>query len=119
MSMPDWGDDCRHYAYSSGVQNLHTDLEEWTVYLFCDDTSFVASDPAMMDLLLSCYKTFTIRWRIRVKPSKCKVMYSENATQPQAHFFGDSEISEVNTLKYLGYWIGKAGRAENDKHVIA
>ena len=38
------------------------------VYLFCDDTAFVASNPAMMDLLIGCYKTFTIRWRIRVNP---------------------------------------------------
>ena len=46
-------------------------------------------------------------------------MYSENATRTQAHFFGLSEISEVKSLKYLGYWIGRAGRAENDKHIIA
>ena len=58
-----------HYAYNSGVQNLeHVDLGEWMVYLFCDDTAFVASEPAMMDLLISCYTNFTIRWRIRVNP---------------------------------------------------
>ena len=46
------------------------------VYLFCDDTAseFVAENPAMTDLLLSCYKKFTVGWRIRVNPGKCKVM---------------------------------------------
>ena len=120
VSMPDWDDGYRAYAYSSGVQNLQdVNLGEWMVYLFCDDTAFVASNPAMVDLLINCYKTFTIRWRIRVNPGKCKVMYSEKAARTQTHFFGHSEISEVESLKYLGYWIGRAGRAENDKHVIA
>ena len=63
VSMPDWDD-----GYS-GVQSLDgVNLGEWMVYLFCDDTTFVASDSAMMDLLINCYKTFTIRWRIRVNP---------------------------------------------------
>ena len=56
------------------------------VYLFCDDTAFVAADPAMMEVLLTCYKTFTVRWRIRVNPGKCKVMYSESAVNTQAHY---------------------------------
>ena len=89
------------------------------VYLFCDDTAFVDENPAMMDKLLSCYKTFTVRWRIRVNPSKCKVMYNEPAADTKAHYFGHSLIVEVSTLKYLGYWIGRAGRHENDKHLVA
>ena len=95
-----------HYAYNSGVQNLeHVDLGEWMVYLFCDDTAFVASEPAMMDLLISCYKNFTIRWRMRVNPGKCKVMYSERAlaANVRTHRFGDIEIAHVESLKYLGY----------------
>ena len=32
---------------------------------------------------------------------------------------GGTVIAEVQSLKYLGYWIGRAGRAENDKHIIA
>ena len=36
----------------------------------------------------------------------------------QSHFFGDSVIPEVGKLKYLGYWIGKEGRSENDKHLV-
>ena len=78
--MPDWDKGYRAYAYSSGVQTLEHDivnLGEWMVYLLCDDTAFVASNPAMMDLLIGCYKNFTIRWRIRVNPGKCKVMYSD------------------------------------------
>ena len=75
MSMPDWDKGYRAYAYSSGVQTLDgVDMGEWMVYLFCDDTAFVASNPAMMDLLIGCYKNFTIRWRIRVNPGKCKVI---------------------------------------------
>jgi hypothetical protein len=120
VTMPDWDEGYREYAYSSGVQNLEgVDLGEWMVYLFCDDTAFVADTPATMDLLLRCYKTFTIRWRIRVNPGKCKVMYSDRATSTRAHYFGDSLITEVDTLKYLGYWIGKSGRNENDKHIKA
>ena len=74
--MPVWDEGYRKVAYSSGVHNLEgVNLGEWMVYLFCDDTAFVASEPEMMELLLGCYKTFTIRWRIRVNPGKCKVMY--------------------------------------------
>ena len=120
VSMPAWDEGYREYAYSSGVQNLEgMDLGAWMVYLFCDDTAFVAENPAMMDVLLNCYKTFTVRWRIRVNPGKCKVMYSELATITKAHYFGHSLINEVTTLKYLGYWIGRTGRHENDKHLIA
>ena len=120
VSMPAWDEGYRKYAYSSGVQNLEgMDLGAWMVYLFCDDTAFVAENPAMMDVLLNCYKTFTVRWRIRVNPGKCKVMYSELATITKAHYFGHSLINEVTTLKYLGYWIGRTGRHENDKHLIA
>ena len=72
-----------------------------------------------MDILLNCYKTFTVRWRIRVNPGKCKVMYSESAAVSKAHYFGHSLIAEVTTLKYLGYWIGSTGRHENDKHLVA
>ena len=57
--------------------------------------------------------------RIRVNPGKCKVMYSESAAAKKSHYFGHSLIAEVTTLKYLGYWIGKTGRHENDKHLIA
>ena len=54
--MPDWDEGYRAYAYQSGVQNLgHVDLGEWMVYLFCDETTFVASNPAMTDLLLGRY----------------------------------------------------------------
>ena len=122
VSMPDWDEGYRNYAYSSGVQNLeHEGLGEWMVYLFCDDTAFVAENPVMMDRLLNCYKTFTVRWRIRVNPGKCKVMYSERAKEAdiRTHLFGGTVISHVKSLKYLGYWIGRAGRAENDKHIIA
>ena len=88
---------------------------------FCDDTAFVAENPAMMDKLLDCYKTFIVRWRIRVNPGKCKVMHSERAKEADiaTHLFGDTMISHVKSLKYLGYWIGRAGRTENDKHIIA
>ena len=62
VSMPAWDEGYKSYAHSSGVQNLEgVDLGEWTVYLFCDDTAFVAENPAVMDRLLNCYKTFTVR----------------------------------------------------------
>ena len=71
------------------------------VYLFCDDTSFVAANLAMMDKLLRCYKTFTVRWRITVNPGKRKVMYSERAKEAdiRTHLFGDTVISHVKSLK--------------------
>ena len=122
VGMSDWDKGYRAYAYSSGVQNLeHVDLGEWMVYLFCDKTTFVASELAMMDLLISCYMNFTIRWRIRANPGKCKDIYSERAlaADVRTHRFWDIEIAHVKSLKYLGYWIGRAGRAENDKHIIA
>ena len=98
VSMPDWDQGYRAYAYSNGVHNLeHVDLGEWMVYLFCDGTAFVASNPAMMDLLIGCYKTFTIRWRIRINPGKCKVVYSEKTLHTHAHYFGDNEISRVQS----------------------
>ena len=91
------------------------------VYLLRDDTTFVAANPAMMDKLLNCYKTFIVRWRIRMNPGKCQVMYNERALDAdiRTHLFGDTVISQVKSLKYLGYWIGRAGRSENDKHIIA
>ena len=115
VSMPDWDRGYRTYAYSSGVQNLeHVDLGEWMVYLFCDDTAFVAAEPAMMDLLINCYKTFTIRWRIRVNPGKCKVMYSERTLEAdvRTHRFGDIEIAQVKSLKVSGVldWKGWQSR---------
>ena len=120
VSMPAWDGGYREYAYSSGVHNLEgVDLGEWMVYLFCVDTAFVAEDPNMMDVLLNCYKRFNVRWKIRVIPGKCKVMYSESAAASKAHSFGHSLIAEVTTLKYLGYWIGKIDRHANDKHLIA
>ena len=116
VSMPDWDKGYRKYAYSSGVQTPeHVDLGEWMVYLFCDDTSFVDENPAMMDKLLDCHKAFTVMWRIRVNPGKCNVMYSERALDAdiRTHLFGDTVISHVKSLKLLGYWIGRAGKSKN------
>ena len=49
-----WDEGYGEYAYSDGVQNLGgVDLGEWMVYLFCDDTAFVAENPNMMDVLLN------------------------------------------------------------------
>ena len=79
-------------------------MKEWCTYSVM--TAFEAEDPSMMDVLLNCYKTFTVRWRIRVNPRKCKVMYSESAAAPKVHCFRHSLIAEVTTLKYLGYWKG-------------
>ena len=46
-------------------------------------------------------------------------MYNESVATSKAHYFGHSLIAEVTTLKCLGYWVGKTGRRENDKHLIA
>ena len=46
-------------------------------------------------------------------------MYSEKTLHAHSHYFGDNEISRVRSLKYLGYWIGRVGRANKNKHVIA
>ena len=48
-------------------------------------------------------------------------MYSQRTLEADVRTrrFGDIEIAQVKSLKYLGYWIGRAGRAENDKHIIA
>ena len=69
-----------------------------TLIVICDDTAFVAESPAMMDKLLSYYKTFTIGWRIKVKsvnPGQCKIMYSESAADTKARYFGHSLIVGV------------------------
>ena len=59
----------------------------------------------MMDKRLDCYKTFIGRWRIRVNPGKCKVMYSERTLDAdiRTHLFGDTVMSQVKSLKYLGH----------------
>ena len=48
-------------------------------------------------------------------------MYSDKTPDEdtRAHLFGGTVIAEVKSLKCLGYCIGRAGRAENDKHIIA
>ena len=72
----------------------------------------------MVDVVLNCYKTFIVRWRIRGNHGKCKAMYSESATVSKAHYFGHGLIVEVATLKCLGHWIGKTGRHAHDKQLI-
>ena len=56
VSMPDWdeGTGTMHTAVEFRTLE-HEELGEWMVYLFCDDTAFVAENPAMMDKLLDCY----------------------------------------------------------------
>ena len=55
-----------------------------------------------------------------MSPGKCKVMYSERVLDAdiRTHSFGGTVISQVKSPKYLGYWIGRAGRSENDKHIM-
>ena len=51
--MSAWDKGYMSYAYISGVQNLEgIDQGEWMVYLLCDDTAFVAENPATMGKLL-------------------------------------------------------------------
>ena len=54
-----------------------------------------------------------------MNPGECKVMYSESTADTKAHYFGHSLVAEMSTLKYLGYQIGRVGRHENDKHLVA
>ena len=73
----------------------------------------------MTDGLLNCYKTFTVRWRIRVNLVKCKIMYNESTATSKTDYFGHNLIAEVTILKHLGCWIGRTGSHENDTHLIA
>ena len=74
-TMPDWDEGFIHTAFSQGVQHLRerTDLGIWLVYLFVDDTAFISHDISTTNLLLASYYSFTVKWRIRVNPGKCKV----------------------------------------------
>jgi hypothetical protein len=57
--MPDWDDNFIHTAFTQGVQTLRhrTDLGEWLVYLFVDDTAFAV---AILTPQMNCWEDITI-----------------------------------------------------------
>jgi hypothetical protein len=120
-TMPEWDDGFMATVFQQGVQPLRyrTDLTEWLVYLFVDDTAFVSKDIHTTNELLSKYHNFTRKWRIRVNSDKCKILKNHFCEGMGDGLMGDKIIRAVEYLKYLGYWIGTKGRGKNDDHVKA
>ena len=121
-SMPSWDQGFVLSAFTHGVQTLEsrTDLGKWLVFLFVDDTAFVTDNELALQALLDCYHSFTVTWRIRVNPSKCKVLRNKNCgVTVNEPMIGDSVVKTVQFLKYLGYWLGVNGRVKNDEHIKA
>ncbi len=98
---------------------MRTDLGEWLVYLFVDDTAFVSKDIHTTNELLGRYHNFTRKWRIRVNSDKCKILKNEFCEGMGNGIIGDQSVRAVEYLKYLGYWIGTKGRGKNDDHIKA
>ena len=67
---------------------------QWAVYLFVDDTAFLAEELATMNRILAAYHNFVNKWRIRINASKCKTLENE-------HVGMDVHVLE---FKYRLYW---------------
>jgi hypothetical protein len=119
--MPDWDVGFMKTAFSHGVQPLRsrTDLGDWLVYLFVDDTAFVSTCTHTNNEMLARYHNFTVKWRIRVNPDKCKLLKNRFCTDNTLGVIGSQTIQSVEFLKYLGYWLGLKGRSKNDDHIKA
>ena len=121
IEMPAWDSGFIDSAFNQGVQHLRerADLGTWLVYLFVDDTAFISSDIDTTNLLLGSYHNFTVKWRIRVNPGKCKVLRNKYCDQAGEVHFGAETVPAVEYLKYLGYWLGVKGRIKNDTIIKA
>jgi hypothetical protein len=99
--MPDWDKGFILIAFNQGVQSLkgRTDLGVWMVYLFVDDTAFISHDMETTNLLLKAYHNFTVKWRVRVNPGKCKVLKNNFCEGSGEAFFGDKVVATVAYLK--------------------
>ena len=76
--MPDWDKQFRKEAYKQGVQLIKKDMVgQWAVYLFVDDTAFLAERTEDMNRILAAYNNFINKWRIRINASKCKTLENE------------------------------------------
>jgi len=120
--MPAWDLNFVQNVFNQGVQPLRsrTDLGKWMVLLFVDDTAFVSDTEAAIQAMLDRYHNFTVKWRIRVNPNKCKVLRNHNCGPiTNDATFGDSIVGTVEYLKYLGYWLGTKGKTKNGEHIKA
>ena len=50
------------------------------MYLFVDDTAFLAKKPEDMNRILAAYNDFVNKWRIRINASKCKALENEHVS---------------------------------------
>ena len=114
--MPEWDKQFRREAYNQGVQLLEKEMVgKWMVYLFVDDTAFLAEHPEDMNKILKAYNNFVNKWRIRINASKCKTLENEYMDDPEFKYrLGGTEIHKVLKLKYLGVGLSSKGL----KHMI-
>ena len=115
-SMPEWDEQFRKEAYSQGVQLIATTMEgEWKVYLFVDDTAFLAEKTSDMNRILAAYNNFVNKWRIRINAGKCKALENSHMHESStAYMLGGSIVSKVLKLKYLGVWLNEKGTSAHD-----
>lgn len=119
--MPEWDKQFRKEAYSQGVQLIQKDMVgEWAVYLFVDDTAFLAEQTEDMNRILAAYNNFVNKWRIRINASKCKTLENDyigkdTSGQDFIYRLGGAEINKVQKLKYLGVGLNSEGAKAHDK----
>jgi hypothetical protein len=93
---------------------------QWAVYLFVDDTAFLAEKTEDMNRILAAYNNFVNKWRIRINASKCKALENEHVSEDlggkdSVYMLGGSEINKVQKLKYLGVSLNSKGARAHDK----
>ena len=76
---------------------------QWAVYLFVDDTAFLAEKTEDMNRILAAYNNFVNKWRIRINASKCKALENEHVSEDlggkdSVYMLGGSEINKVQKL---------------------
>ena len=80
--MPEWDKKFRGEAYKQGVRLIKKEMVvQWAVYLFVDDTAFLAEKPEDMNRILAAYNNFVNKWRIRINASKCKALENEHVSE--------------------------------------
>ena len=92
--MPDRDEGFMSTVFQQGVRPLRhrTDLTQWVVYLFVDDTTIVSKDIQTTNELLAKYHNCTRKWRIRVNSDKCKILKNNFCESMGDGIMGDNII---------------------------
>ena len=99
--MPEWDKEFRKEAYKQGVQLIKKEMVgQWAVYLFVDDTAFLAEKTEDMNRILAAYNNFVNKWRIKINASKCKALENEHMSADlgatdSVYMLGGSEINKL------------------------